>query len=294
MSGLQQDSANAVLEQVARLAATHIDQRRSDDVAPAIDEAKLADRLAAYDFAAPRDPLAVAEDLFALLGVAAVRSDHPRYFGLFNPPALVSGIAGDLIAATVNPQLAVRSHAPAATDIERRLVDLFARIVWPAAEAATGSFTSGGSEANHSALIVALARRYPGWAVDGIPSEQRPVIYASAEAHLAWIKLARAVGLGERAVRLVPTSDGLALSASALRTAVASDEGCDTLMVVGTAGTTAHGAIDDLPGLGAFARERGTYFHVDAAWAGGALLDPARRVPVRWNRASGQRHDRPA
>jgi glutamate/tyrosine decarboxylase-like PLP-dependent enzyme len=104
-----------------------------------------------------------------------------------------------------------------------------------------------------------------------------PTIYVSAEAHLAWIKIARAAGLGERAVRLVPTSDGLTLSRADLEAAVGKDVDREPLMVVGTAGTTGHGAIDDLRGIGEFASSVGAYFHVDAAWAGGALLSSSRR-----------------
>lgn len=265
----------SLLEIVARLASAHIVRRRDDEVAPPIDANALAGRLAAYDFAAPRDAASVAADLFDLLRGAGVRSDHPGYFGLFNPPALVPAIAGDLIVATVNPQLAVWSHAAAAAEIERKLVALFADRIWPGA-ASAGNFTSGGSEANHSAVLVALARRYAGWATGGLPRDRRPVIYVSAEAHLAWIKIARATGLGDSAVRLVKAEDGLSLSGSALRRAIDADADTDPLMLVATAGATAHGAVDDLRGFAEVGETLGVHVHIDAAWAGGALLDPSR------------------
>lgn len=266
-----------LLERVAKLASGHIEHRRSQSVAPEIDPARLTARVSDYDFASARDPVAVAADLLDMLSLNGVRSDHPAYFGLFNPPALTAAIAGDLITATVNPQLAVWSHAPAAAEIERKIVALFGGMVWPASDTA-GTFTSGGSEANHSAVLLALARQYPDWSREGVPTGRRPVIYVSAEAHLAWIKIARAVGLGERAVRLVPPRDGLSLAGATLREAAAADTHCDPLMVVATAGTTAHGAIDDLPGLAAVGKDLGAHVHVDAAWAGGALLYPDRRA----------------
>ncbi|MGH8240267.1 MAG: pyridoxal phosphate-dependent decarboxylase family protein [Steroidobacteraceae bacterium] len=216
-------------------------------------------------------------ELIQLLKSFAVRSDHPRYFGLFNPPALLPAIAGDLVAAAINPQLAVWSHAPAAAEIERKLIRLFGSFLWCDVEAA-GTFTSGGSEANHTALLAALASRYPNWHRDGIqPQARRPLIYASAESHLAWIKIARMCGLGSEAVRLVPTEDGLRITGEALAQAIAADDGCTPVLVVATAGTTAHGAIDDLSGIARVGRDHGAHIHVDAAWAGGALLHAGYR-----------------
>jgi aromatic-L-amino-acid/L-tryptophan decarboxylase len=261
---------------VAALVDRAIGARRADPVAPRIDEAGLAARLDRYRFDRPVPLAEVADDLLDLLRTQAVRSDHPRYFGLFNPPALVPAIAGDLIAGAINPQLAVWSHAPAAAEIERRLVRLFGDRIWPHAEAA-GTFTGGGSEANATALLAALARRYPGWAREGLPrGGPRPTIYASAEAHLAWIKIARMAGLGSDAVRLVPAADGLRMTAAALARAIDADRDRAPVLVVATAGTTAHGAIDDLAGVAAVGRAAGAHVHVDAAWAGGALLHPGR------------------
>jgi glutamate/tyrosine decarboxylase-like PLP-dependent enzyme len=267
------EDPRAGLNATAGLAADFLAARRQARVSGCASDADLDARLDALDFSDARPLGTIAADMFDLLGTHAVRSDHPRYFGLFNPPALPAAIAGDLIAATVNPQLAVRSHAPAAVAIERKLLRVFgARIGW-AVEDVSGTFTGGGSEANHTALLAALARRYPEWPEHGLRNATaRPAIYVSAQAHLAWIKIARSAGLGGDAVRLVPTRDGLRLDAGTLAGFIAEDKGRDPVLVVATAGTTAHGAIDDLPGIAAVARDRGAHFHVDAAWAGGALL----------------------
>lgn len=270
------DADPETLVGVAELAARHVRRRRSANVAPNVDGKALSARVASYDFAEARDALAVADELIDLLGDSAVRSDHPAYFGLFNPPSLIAGVAGDIVTAVVNPQLAVWGHAPAAAEIERKLVEMFGELVWGASQAG-GTFTSGGSEANHSAVLVALARRYPDWTRDGLPTGVRPAIYVSAESHLAWIKIARAVGLGDRAIRLVPTGNGLTLTGEELRRAIQADVDADPLLLVATAGTTGHGSIDDLAGFGRVAADLGVHLHVDAAWAGGALLSPLGR-----------------
>lgn len=267
------DDSRAALCAVAEAAVDFLATRREARVGGSVDGIDLGARLQAYDFEGAVPMQTLVADMFDLLGTHAIRSDHPRYFGLFNPPALPAAIAGDLIAATVNPQLAVRSHAPAAIEIERKLLRLFGtRIGWEADEV-SGAFTSGGSEANHTALLAALARRYPEWPERGLRGiKVRPAIYVSAQAHLAWIKIARSAGLGSDAVRLVPTRDGMRLDGETLEKFVTAEVGFDPVLVVATAGTTAHGAIDDLPGIAAVASRLGAHLHVDAAWAGGALL----------------------
>lgn len=259
----------------ARRAAIFLDERRASSVAPVVSAAELRIQLDRYDFSMPLPLTAVIDEVFTLLGQAAVRSDHPRYFGLFNPPALPAGIVGDLIAATVNPQLAVWSHAPAAAEIERKVLQWFgARIGW-SPHATAGTFTTGGTEANHTAVLAALATRYPDWATRGMVAVagRRPAIFASSEAHLAWIKIARNAGLGSDVVQLVPAGADMRLSAEALGEAIRQHPDLEPLIVVATAGTTAHGAIDDLTGLASVARHHGAHFHVDAAWAGGGLVN---------------------
>lgn len=267
--------ARGLLAAAAALAADHIEGRGGARVSGPIDEAVLKARLDAYDFARPLPTAEVAADVFDLLSRFSVRTDSPRYFGLFNPPALTPAVVGDLIAAAANPQMAVWSHNAAAAEIERRLVELFCGLVgWPAGQAA-GGFTSGGSEANHTALLAAMARKYPAWADEGVAAlGVRPAVYVSSESHLAWIKIARNAGLGASAVRLVPAPDGLSLTGQALEAAIAADKGFDPVLVVATAGTTAHGAIDDLAGMAEVGRRCGAHVHVDAAWAGAALIDP--------------------
>lgn len=266
------------LAEVAKLAEDYLLTRASAAVSPPIDEPALKARVSELLGQAPRSLGEVASDLFGLLGRGTVRTDSPRYFGLFNPPALPEAAAGDLIAAIVNPQLAVWSHAPAAAEIEARLIRLFGgKVGWPE-ETCAGTFTSGGAEANHTALLAALARRYPDWALRGVSGlPKRPALFVSAEAHLAWIKIARAAGLGSDSVRLIPPADHLRLTGPEIARAIAAAPEWDPVLIVATAGATAHGAIDDLVGAAQVARAHSSHFHVDAAWAGAALLLPEWR-----------------
>ena len=267
------------LVEIAELAEDYLLTRASAVISPRFDEAALKGRADELLAAGPRPLVEVAADLFAMLGEGIIRTDSPRYFGLFNPPVMPEAVAGDLIGAVANPQLAVWSHAPAAAEIEARMIRLFGGLIGWRDEACAGTFTSGGTEANHTAVLAALARRYPDWARRGVAGLPKPpAIFVSAEAHLAWIKIARAVGLGSEAVRLIAPADGLRLTGDEAAFAIAKATDVDPVLIAATAGATAHGAIDDLSGLAEVARARGAHFHVDAAWAGAALLAPMRRA----------------
>ncbi len=139
---------------------------------------------------------------------------------------------------------------------------------------ASGHFTTGGAEANYTALICALTRAEPAFAADGARAfAGPPVLYASRDCHLAWIKIAHQSGIGRSAVRLVGTDGAGRMDTAALAAAIAADvrAGCVPVLVVATAGTTNAGMIDPLPACAALARDAGAWFHADAAWGGGLL-----------------------
>jgi glutamate/tyrosine decarboxylase-like PLP-dependent enzyme len=208
-----------------------------------------------------------------------VHVTHPRYFGLFNPSVTLASIIADTLVAMYNPQLATWRTSPAANEIERHtLAWLMGKFGLPSD--AIGSFTSGGAEANLSAVVVALTRAFPDYGehgLRGLPGS--PTIYVTGEAHHSFNKIAHMTGLGRRAIRTVATDRDLKMDLGDLAKRVAEDReaGFAPLMVVGTAGTTGAGAIDPLPELARFCRSQGLWFHVDAAWGGAAIISPLLR-----------------
>ena len=175
-----------------------------------------------------------------------VQVTHPRYFGLFNPSVTLASIVADALAAIYNPQLATWRTSPAANEIERHTLDwLAAKFGLPAN--AIAAFTSGGAEANLSAVIVALTRAFPGYGERGLRSlEASPTVYLSGEAHHSFNKIAHMTGLGRQALRAVSTGRDLKMDVEDLAKRIAEDRGhgLKPFMVVGTAGTTGAGAID--------------------------------------------------
>jgi len=231
-----------------------------------------------YDFT---NPLALPDVIAVerMLQRWQVHVTHPRYFGLFNPSVTLASIVADTLVAMYNPQLATWRTSPAANEIERHTLSwLGAKFGLPADSAA--SFTSGGAEANLSAVVVALTRAFPAYGERGLAAlPAPPTVYLTAEAHHSFSKIAHMTGLGRRAIRTVATDGDLRMDLADLGRRVAEDRrnGFAPCMVVGTAGTTAAGAIDPLLELGRHCRSEGLWFHVDAAWGGAAILSPSLR-----------------
>jgi glutamate/tyrosine decarboxylase-like PLP-dependent enzyme len=232
-----------------------------------------------YDFRKPTALDEVVGDVEGMMRKWHVQVTHPRYFGLFNPSVTVASVIADTLVAMYNPQLASWRTSPAANEIERHtlawLADKFG--LPPAASA---SFTTGGAEANLSAVIVALTRAFPEYGEGGLRGlSGTPTIYVTGESHNSFNKIAHMTGIGRGALRTIATDRDLKMDVHDLERRVAEDRrrGVAPVMVVGTAGTTAAGALDPLPELARFCRSEGLWFHVDAAWGGAAVLSPALR-----------------
>jgi glutamate/tyrosine decarboxylase-like PLP-dependent enzyme len=260
-------------DRLTRMLAAAEQRVAQGPVTPTFDRDAFAAALAGFDFARPV-PL---DDLLgwtvAQMEHGLVHLNHPRYLGLFNPAPTFPAKCADRIAASFNPQLATATTSPAAVAIEAHVVRAVARRAGMA-DGAAGHFTSGGSEANFTALICALTQTEPGFAAAGARAfAGQPVFYISRDSHLAWIKIAHLAGIGRSAARMVPTDGSGRMCLQALRAAIAADRraGCVPVMAVATAGTTNAGMIDPLAGCGAIARDAGMWFHVDAAWGGGLI-----------------------
>ncbi len=213
-----------------------------------------------------------------------VHTPHPGYFGLFNPRPSFAGILADLASAVFNPQLAAWSHAPFAVEVEQYLVRQFGLKFGFKEGQIDGVFTTGGAEANLTAMLCALNHHFPGMGKSGLVGfGARPMVYCSAEAHHSIAKAARSTGLGTESVATIATGPDLKMDTEQLRSRIGQDKerGLKPFLLVGTAGSTGAGAIDDLPVLAAIAKEYGLWLHVDAAYGGAAALAPALRHQLR-------------
>jgi glutamate/tyrosine decarboxylase-like PLP-dependent enzyme len=233
-----------------------------------------------YDFKQTIALDEVIADVEQMLRKWQVQVTHPRYFGLYNPSVMPASVVADTLVAMFNPQLANWRTSPAANEIERHtLAWLTDKFGLP--EDSIATFTSGGSEANLSAVVVALTWAFPEYGEHGLQRlPGQPKIYLTEETHHGFNKIAHMVGLGRRSLRTIATDSGLRMRAEELKKCVVEDRqnGFLPFMVIGSAGTTAAGVIDPLPEIARICKEEGLWFHADAAWGGAAVVSPSLRL----------------
>ncbi|MEY3079919.1 MAG: hypothetical protein RL086_1090, partial [Bacteroidota bacterium] len=216
------------------------------------------------------------EDVLPWLQEGNIHVPHPGYFGLFNPATSFSAVVGDYLTALFNPQMAAYSHAQFSNEVEHSLIQFYIeKMKWP--NNATGHFTSGGSEANFTAVLCALAHYFPEYLTEGLAGiKEKPRFYVSALAHNSFDKIAKNAGLGTSSIFKIPLNDDFSLNISALKEQINLDKknGFHPFLLVGTVGSTPIGSIDPLFELSDLAKTEKLWLHVDAAWAGGAIISP--------------------
>jgi len=205
-----------------------------------------------------------------------------HYLGMMNPtPTYMSFLADSLVAA-LNPQLASASRSPVASRIEAETVRWVGELVgWPTE--CSGTFTTGGNEANFSALAMAIGERFPGVIENGIASVgAEPVFYASTEGHHSLDKSAGLLGLGRKALRRIPVNEHLRINVNELEAAIHEDleAGKKPFCVVATAGTTSSGAIDEIARIFQICRRYNLWLHVDGAYGAAVLFSDRHRSLV--------------
>lgn len=249
----------------AKLAST---QRPFTGVTPD----RLAPVVAAVDLDTPlADASAALDELEEVYLRDAVYFHSPRYLAHLNCPVVIPAVLGEAVLSAVNSSLDTWDQSAGGTLIERKLID------WTCARAglgpaADGVFTSGGTQSNLQALLLA---RQEAKTTD--LSKLR--IFASECSHFSVQKSATLLGLGPEAVVSVPVDRTKRMQTIALEAELMGcvSEGLVPMAIVATAGTTDFGSIDPLPEIAALARQYETWMHVDAAYGCGLLVSPTRR-----------------
>lgn len=168
----------------------------------------------------------------------------------------------DLMSGITNRFVTVWQAAPAMAKIESTVIRWFNGIMGMP-EGSGGYLTTGGSQANLSALIVARTCLLGEDFLKGR-------IYASSQAHHCVPKAAFMAGFPRDALRVIPVNDDYSMDVQALQRAIAADRaaGYQPLMVVASAGTTNTGSVDDLVAIRQSCDRENLWMHVDGAYGG--------------------------
>jgi glutamate/tyrosine decarboxylase-like PLP-dependent enzyme len=246
-------------------------------IGPILDPAPIRAALELVNFDRAMKPCEALEYAVKIFMEYQVHTAHPRFFGQFDPAPATMGIIAETLVAAFNPQLSVWSQSPGPVELESLLVSVFGEKFGYKRAAIDGTFTYGGAEANHTALLTALTYKFPRFRETGLRAiDADPVLYVSSEAHHSVLKAASSCGLGKEAVREIEVDQKFRMDVRALSDQIARDkkDGFIPFLVVGTVGTTSAGAVDPLLQLAEVAGREGLWLHADAAWGGACALVP--------------------
>ena len=256
----------ALIDAAARRIVEHVASLPEQPSADTEGGAELARSLAAPMPEAGRPAEELLDLLFRKVVPKSFNTAGPGYLAYIPGGGLPQSAVADLVADSVNRYVGVFAAAPGLAQLETNVIRWFADLVGFPPEA-RGILTSGGSLATFSALVAARRDRLPEDFLSG-------TLYASDQTHHAVQKAALLAGFPPDRVREIPVDGRYRIRLDGLARAVAADRssGMSPFLVVGNAGTTNTGAVDDLAALADFCARERLWLHVDAAYGGFFLL----------------------
>ncbi|MEU0641770.1 lysine decarboxylase DesA [Streptomyces umbrinus] len=232
----------------------------------------LAPRIERIDLDKPlHDTTAVLDELEDVYLRDAVYFHHPRYLAHLNCPVVIPAVLGEAVLSAVNSSLDTWDQSAGGTLIERKLVGWTNERIGfgPAAD---GVFTSGGSQSNLQALLLAREEAKSD-------SHAKLRIFASEVSHFSVKKSAKLLGLSQDSVVPIPVGNDKRMQTVVLARELerCKRDGLVPMAVVATAGTTDFGSIDPLPEIAELCEQFGAWMHVDAAYGCGLLASLKNR-----------------
>ncbi|MAM24696.1 MAG: aspartate aminotransferase family protein [Rhodobacteraceae bacterium] len=205
---------------------------------------------------------------------------HPRFFAYFPANAAPVSVLAEYYVSALAAQCMLWQTSPAATELETRVCD-WMRQALGLPEEFTGAIQDSASTATLCAVLT-MRERALEWAgnTKGLAEGPRLRVYVSEEAHSSVDRAIWIAGIGaENLIRIPVTGPRRAMDVEALQSAIATDRAAGHLPcgVVLCTGATGAGACDDLRDAIAVAKAEGLFTHVDAAWAGSAMICPEYR-----------------
>jgi aromatic-L-amino-acid decarboxylase len=227
----------------------------------------------------PETPERIFADFQALVPEAMTHWQHPRFFAYFPSNAAPASIWAEQLANAISAQCMLWQTSPAATEIEEVMVD-WLRQALSLPKGFRGTIHDAATTATLSAVLTMRDRASDWDSIEtGLAHGKTLRIYASAQTHSSVDKAVRLAGIGQQNLVKVPTTEDLGMDPVALVSLIEEDlrAGYHPAGLVLCTGGTSVGACDPVAACLQVAKEYDLYTHVDAAWAGTAMICPEFR-----------------
>ena len=222
---------------------------------------------------------AIFADFERIVPAGMTHWQHPRFFAYFPANAAPASMLAEQLANAIAAQGMLWQTSPAATEMEEVMIQ-WLRAALGLPEGFLGTIHDSATTATLSAVLT-MREAALNWAglQAGLSGAPRLRIYASAETHSSVDKAVRIAGIGQDNLVKIATDAGHAMRPDALAAAIAADRAAGFLPigVVLCAGGTSIGAFDRIAECIVVAKAADVPVHVDAAWAGSAMICPEFR-----------------
>ncbi len=230
------------------------------------------------EHAEPMD--AIFADFEARIMPGMTHWQHPRFFAYFPANAAPVSVVAEYLVSAMAAQCMLWQTSPAATELETKVLD-WLRQALGLPEGFAGVIQDSASSATLAAVLVMRERAldFRGNA-QGLAGNQPVRVYASDQVHSSIDRAIWVSGIGEANLVRIPANGPMrAMDTDALEAAIKADRAARLVPagIVACVGGTSVGATDDIAAVSAIARREGLYLHVDAAWAGSAMICPEYR-----------------
>lgn len=223
---------------------------------------------------------AIFEDFEQIIPGGMTHWQHPRFFAYFQANAAPAAVIAEQLAGTMAAQCMLWQTSPAATELEAKMIEWLRQAIG-LPDDFRGTFQDTASSATLCAILT-MRERALNWSGNqtGLAGRQTVRVYASTGTHSSIDKAMWISGLGQDNLVKIPTDENQALDIAKLRAAICADREAGFLPagLVVCVGGTSIGATDHVDAVCDLAASEGLFIHVDAAWAGSAMICPEFRI----------------
>ena len=202
---------------------------------------------------------------------------HPRFFAYFPANAAPPSMLAEMLVSTIAAQCMLWQTSPAATEVETVMVD-WLRQALGLTEGYLGVIQDSASSATLSAVLT-MREKATGYTGnrDGLATKGHMRIYCSDQVHSSIDRACWVAGIGQaNLIKIATKGHRFGMDVDALRSTIAADRaaGHTPAGIIAITGGTGIGACDTLGPILQVARDEDLYTHLDAAWAGSAMICP--------------------
>ncbi len=199
-------------------------------------------------------------------------TSHANFANRMWSGANLPSIMGEVIVALTNTSGCTFESAPVATLMETYMLEQMLEIA--GFERGEGQMTTGSSNANMIAMMVARNQTLSNAKQQGLFNQKRLFAFVSSDAHYSLDKAANILGIGTQHLIKVPTLDNGQMDISALADSImqVKQNGDIPFFVCATLGTTVRGAYDNIEALLTLRAKHNFWLHGDGAWGGAAMM----------------------